>query len=88
MTVCMLNQPDSKRQKTTVVVTTEEKEDVHDLMLPYYVSLFPAKALFEWLNYGYFDDDDKKPSRKPFRSFQRRKGFMSRAYAARGHRSH
>ena len=53
-------QPDSKLQKTTVVVTTEEKEDVHDLMRPYYASLFPAKALFEWLNYGYFDDDDKK----------------------------
>ena len=30
-------------------------------MRPYYASLFPAKALFEWLNYGYFDDDlDKK----------------------------
>ena len=51
-------QPDSKRQKTTLV--TEEKEDVHDLMRPYYASLFPAKALFEWLNYGYFDEDDKK----------------------------
>ena len=59
--------PDSKRQKTTTLVVPreeeeeEEKEDVHDLMRPYYASLFPAKALFEWLNYGYFDDDlDKK----------------------------
>ena len=45
--------PDSKRQKTTTLVVPreeEEEEEVHDLMRPYYASLFPAKALFEWLD--------------------------------------
>jgi DNA primase small subunit len=44
------------KETTTIAVEegkkVEEKIDVHELMRPYYATLFPSKSIFKWLCYG------------------------------------
>ena len=44
------------KETTTIAVEEgkkeEEKIDVHELMRPYYATLFPSKSIFKWLCYG------------------------------------